>query len=245
MTHFSFSTLDELTEAICENFHRHLARLNRRNKQINLAFSGGSTPGTFFDKLAANQKNPDKRTDWSRVHIFWVDERCVPPGHPDSNYGMTENRLLRNLDLDKSQIHRIRGENEPVSEAVRYAEEIRQSFHQDTGIPVFDWIFLGMGEDGHTASIFPDRLDLFEALSVCEAVLHPLTGQYRVTLTGSVILQADRISFMVTGEAKSNIIRQIMNKEPGAERYPAFHITPVRGKAHWFLDALAAKQLKL
>jgi 6-phosphogluconolactonase len=245
MTPVSFSTPGKLTEALCADFHRHMARLNLRKKQINLALSGGNTPGLFFDRLAAEQQNPDNRTDWSKVHLFWVDERCVAPMHPESNYGMTERKLLRFLDIDKSHIHRIRGEEEPGSEAVRYGAEIRHTFHQYSGIPVFDWIFLGIGEDGHTASIFPDRLDLLQAAEICEATRHPETGQFRVTLTGPVIRQADRISFIVTGEAKSTVIRQIMNREPEAARYPANFILPLKGKADWYIDADAAKQLNL
>jgi 6-phosphogluconolactonase len=243
MKPFSFSTRDEMTKVLCNKFHRHIARLNIRKKQINLAFSGGNTPGAFFDALAASQKNIETRTDWSRVHVFWVDERCVPPGHPESNYGMTEERLLRSLKLDKSQIHRIRGEDEPVAEAIRYEAEIRQAFHQPEGIPVFDWIFLGLGEDGHTASIFPDRLDLLHSPILCEATRHPVTGQYRITMTGPVIMQADRISYLVTGEAKSTIVSQILNNEPEAAGYPASNIRSLKGKVHWYLDAAAAKQL--
>ena len=112
MALFSFSTMDEMADAICDIFRNHIAELNLRKEHINIAFSGGTTPELFFEELAAKQKNPETTIDWSRIHIFWVDERCVPPGHQDSNYGMTKDHLLSALNLRKNQIHRIHGEDE-------------------------------------------------------------------------------------------------------------------------------------
>ncbi len=130
MALFSFSTADEMSDAICDIFRNHIAELNLQKEQINLAFSGGTTPELFFEKLAARQKNPETTTDWSRIHIFWVDERCVPPDHQDSNYGMTRDSLLNALNLPKNQIHRIHGEDDPQKEAVRYENEIRLVFQK-------------------------------------------------------------------------------------------------------------------
>jgi len=245
MALFSFSTPGELADAICEIFRDHIAELNRQKGQINLAFSGGTTPALFFRKLAANQEYPDKKTDWSRIHIFWVDERCVPPGHRDSNYGMAWNSLLSVLNLNKHQVHRIHGEDDPQEEALRYENEIRQVVQKPKGMPVFDWIFLGMGEDGHTASIFPDRPDLLESPRLCEVSQHPGSGQFRITLTGPVISHSRRISFLVTGENKSRVIRQIIKPGPEAKRFPAFHIIPVNGDLDWYLDSSAANLLNI
>jgi 6-phosphogluconolactonase len=241
----TYSTVDELTEALSKAFQNRMARLNQSQKQINLAFSGGSTPGAFFDKLAADQQNPITRTDWRRIHLFWVDERCVPPTHPDSNYGMTRDHLLYALDLRDDQVHRIRGENDPASEAVRYAGEIRKAFNLTGGLPVFDWIFLGLGADGHTASIFPNNLELFHSEELMAVTRFPSSGQFRVTLTGPVVMQAKQVTFLVTGGSKSEIVRQIIGREPGAERYPAYQIQPVNCAADWYLDAPAAKQLNI
>jgi 6-phosphogluconolactonase len=243
MALFSFSTPDEMSDAICDIFRNHIAELNTYKEQINVALSGGTTPRLFFEKLAANQKNPARATDWSRVHIFWVDERCVPPDNPDSNFGMTWHSLLQILNLPKEQIHRIHGEDDPQKEAIRYENEIRIALHKPAGVPVFDWIFLGMGEDGHTASIFPDRLDLLESSGLCAVAHYSLKDQFRVTITGPVIRNARRISFLVTGAGKSGIIRQIIKAEPEASRYPAFHIKPVNGDMDWYLDSSAANQL--
>jgi 6-phosphogluconolactonase len=245
MALFSFSTTDEMADAICDTFRNYIEELNLLKKQITIAFSGGTTPELFFRKLAARQKNPDTAIDWSRIHIFWTDERCVAPDHPDSNYRMAMDYLLNALRLPDSQIHRIRGEDDPQKEAVRYENEIRHVFQQPAGIPVFDWIFLGVGEDGHTASIFPDRLDLLESPSLCAVSHYARSDQYRVTLTGPVIIHARRISFIVAGASKSRIMKQVMQAEPEANRYPAFHITPVNGEMDWYLDASAANQLIL
>ncbi len=245
MALFSFSTANELADAICDIFRNHIAELNLRKEQINIAFSGGATPKLFFKELTARQKNPETTTDWSRIHIFWVDERCVPPDHEDSNYGMTRDYLLSALKLPNNQIHRIHGEDDPRKETLRYEKEIRLVFQEPEGLPVFDWIFLGMGEDGHTASIFPDRFDLLESPSICAALYHARSDQYRLTLTGPVIMNARRISFLVTGANKSSIIRQIIREEPEAKRFPAFHIKPVNGDMDWYLDASAANQLNL
>lgn len=243
MALFSFSTSDEMADAICEIFRSHISELNLRKQKINIAFSGGTTPELLFKKLAADQESQDTKTDWSRIHIFWVDERCVPPDHPDSNYGMTRDALLNALRLPNNQIHRIHGEDDPPGEALRYENDMRQVFQKPTGMPVFDWIFLGIGEDGHTASIFPDRLDLLESPALCAVSSHPKSGQLRITLTGPVIMNARRISFLVTGTNKSIVMRQIMQEEPLAKHYPAFHIKPVNGVMDWYLDASAANQL--
>ncbi len=244
MALFSFTTQNEMSDAICDIFRNYIAELNRFKKPIFLAFSGGTTPEMFFQKLAARQKNQATATDWSRIHIFWVDERCVPPDHHESNYGMTNHSLLKALNLPKNQVHRIHGEDDPEKEALRYENEIRMVFQEQTGIPVFDWIFLGMGEDGHIASIFPGRLELLESPDLCAVAHHPRSGQSRITITGPLIRNARRISFLVTGENKSGIIRQIIRKEPEAIHYPAFYIRPVNGDMDWYLDSAAAKQLK-
>jgi 6-phosphogluconolactonase len=243
MALFSYTTRDEMSDVLCGIFQNYIAELNLHKKPICLAFSGGTTPELFFEKLAARQKNPGTASDWRRVHIFWVDERCVPPDHRDSNFGMTKHSLLESLNLPKNQVHRIHGEDDPQKEALRYENEIRMIFQKPTGIPVFDWIFLGLGEDGHTASIFPDRLDLLESPDFCAVARHPQSNQSRITITGPVIRNASRISFLVTGENKSLIIRQIIKEEPEAKHYPAFYIKPVNGAMDWYLDSSAAKQL--
>jgi 6-phosphogluconolactonase len=238
-----FPSIPELARALCWDFHHYITGLARTKKQINIAISGGNTPKAFFERLASNQEIPDKKINWINIHLFWVDERCVPPDHPDSNFGMTYRCLLQKISFAESNIHRIRGENNPSEEAVRYGKEILRYVDLLKGIPIFDWILLGIGDDGHTASIFPNRLELFETKKICETAKHPVTGQYRITITGPTIVHANRISFLATGEAKSKVIRHILHNEPEASQYPASFIKPVQGKLEWYLDDQAAKYI--
>jgi len=239
-----FQSADELVEKLSFHFLDFITRDNHSGSQLNIALSGGNTPKAFFRKIALNQYKYDRPIPWNKVHLFWVDERCLISRHADSNFGMTSTTLLSKINLHENNIHRMRGENDPGLEALRYAEEIKTQVAMKDGIPVFDCIFLGIGDDGHTASIFPDRLDLLTAERICETVKHPVTGQSRVTLTGKPIIQAKRIIFLVTGESKSLVIKQIMNNEPEAARYPAAYIYYKKNDADWFMDAAAAKLLK-
>jgi len=223
-------------------FYRHMKMLSAAERDLHIAFSGGSTPAAFFDCLAAQQATPEKQTDWSRIHIWWVDERCVPHNHPESNYGMTRSHLLQYLP-ERLRIHPIHN-GAPQQESVRYENEIREVTGTPTGIPEFDWIFLGMGEDGHTASIFPDRLDLLDCQALCASAAHPVTGQMRITMTGRLILAARRISILVTGTGKSPLIRMIFENDPAALRFPAFHIARNSKDTEWYLDDAAAATIK-
>jgi 6-phosphogluconolactonase len=236
-------TLDELTEQLRNEFFSFLAAEHSRRMPVSIAFSGGSTPRALFEKMAALPLLPGEMNPWKQVHIFWADERCVPPDHPDSNYGMTKDALLDVIKLPGHQIHRIRGEREPDAEVHRYSQEIMNILPKTGEAPVFGWIFLGVGEDGHTASIFPDRPDLFDTHAVCATASHPATGQMRITLTGKTILQARRITFLVSGASKSMVIKKIFQHAPEAIRYPAAWVYEKRPDADWYLDAAAAKLL--
>jgi 6-phosphogluconolactonase len=237
MVHTFFSA-NELTLALAEEFRKHITELNRQKRPLSLAISGGSTPITFFDMLSARKKE----IEWKYLHFFWVDERCVPPDHPESNYGMTRQHLLQSLDLSENQVHRIFGEEDPALAATRYQGDLNQ-FFAGTVTPEFDWIFLGMGEDGHTASIFPGQTDLFSSNALCSVSQHPSTGQKRITLTGRVINSARRTTFMVTGQNKSHIIAAILNHQPEASKFPAYYVKPLYAIPEWYLDEPAASQL--
>lgn len=201
--------------------------------QISIAVSGGSTPTPVFEILAGAEA---KNIPWDRIHIFWADERCVPPDDPESNFGMTEKLLLSKVEIPATNIHRIKGENNPADEAFRYENEIVEFTVSRNRIPRFDIILLGMGNDGHTASIFPDRLDLITADNTCATSVHPDTGQNRITLTGTAINNAANILFHVTGRNKSELVKIILNEEQGFEKFPAGNIKPVSGYLFWILD---------
>ncbi len=236
-------TLSELSAKISADFINFLVAGNQAGKKLNIALSGGTTPRAFFERIAEDQQNQHE-IPWNLVHFFWVDERCVPPSDAESNYGMTQSALLSRITLPESNIHRIHGENDPEEESLRYSHEIEINVKSEAGLPIFDWVFLGIGNDGHTASIFPGRTDLLNDMSICRAVMHPFTGQGRITLTGKPIIHAKKLTFLVTGESKSLVVGQIINKEPAASGYPAACIARSRQDVEWYLDASAATYIK-
>lgn len=227
-------------EAVADHFAVWLVDWLKKKGEVAIALSGGSTPKVLFRLLADEYA---EQIDWKNVQLFWGDERCVPASHEDSNYGMTQELLLRHIDIPLANIHRVRGEDDPEEEAQRYGEVIKEELPEVDGYPVFDLIILGMGADGHTASIFPHEKELLMAETVCAVATHPETGQKRITLTGPVINRAKRVVFLVTGSSKTNKVRQIIREEGAWSSYPAAHIRPLSEKLDWFLDEAAALEL--
>lgn len=209
-------------------------------QRTTIALSGGSTPKLLFQVLA--EKYADK-IDWSGIHLFWGDERCVPPDHADSNYGMTKALLLDHVDIPSTNVHRIKGEETPTLEAKRYGQEIQSIVSAVDGRPAFDLIILGMGGDGHTASIFPHEMHLLEDTDICGVATHPESGQNRITINGPIINHAYLVTFLVTGSAKAEKVQIILEKQAGSKVFPAAHVHPKDGITHWFLDKAAAALL--
>ncbi|MGB5436974.1 MAG: 6-phosphogluconolactonase [Maribacter sp.] len=222
------------------HFSEYLKILIQSRASVHIALSGGSTPKVVFDELATNYSD---EIDWSKVHLYWGDERCVAPTHGDSNYGMTVDHLLSKIDIPKKNIHRIHGENGPEDEAIRYGRILEKELPNDNDTPQFDLVILGLGDDGHTASIFPHEIALWYSKENCEVATHPDSGQKRITITGKLINNAKKVAFLVTGGNKSQKVKEIINHEGGYEAYPATLVSPVSGKLIWFLDREAAKEL--
>lgn len=231
-------------EALSENFCIELVNeINFqlvRNQKINIALSGGNTPKAVFQKLVSCKEN----INWKKIRFFWGDERCVPPDDPESNYGMTKKYLFDHIDIPYENIFRIKGENNPWDEAKRIADVIKNNLSMRINLPMFEIMLLGLGEDGHTASIFPDQVELFESANICEVALHPTTKQKRITITGRVINNSKRIYFLVAGKNKSATVGKIINKEGNYIELPGSYIKPVNGKVTWFLDKEAASEIK-
>jgi 6-phosphogluconolactonase len=227
-----------VTAFVCE-FQRTLKAYAAEGKTMHVALSGGSTPLAIFRQLATETS----RDEWTHVQLYWGDERCVPPDHPESNYGHVRQALLEPLGLAKEQIHRIMGEQEPAKEVERYSELLRKQLPLENGFPVFDWIWLGLGADGHTASIFPHQIELWTSGSPCIVATHPVTGQTRISISGGVINAAKRVSFIALGEEKSAVIREIFLKEGSYRDYPASYVKPGSGNLEWYLDMQATKSL--
>lgn len=207
---------------------------------FNIALSGGSTPQNVFNFLANNYRTKIK---WSKINFFWGDERCVPPDSDKSNYKMAFDHLLNKVNISVENIHRILGEAIPEEEAARYSEVIKENISLENGQPKFDMIMLGLGEDGHTASIFPDQLNLLNANTICAVAIQPASNQKRITLTGKVINNAKNIVFVVTGEKKSKVVYDIMKNKNNSVKYPASAICPSNGKLIWLMDQSAASLL--
>lgn len=222
------------------------AQIEETESQFTIALSGGSTPKVLFRHLVENHA---KSVDWHRVRFFWGDERCVPPDDEQSNFKMTNELLLQPLQIKPENIFRVRGEDPPEAEAVRYANQIKEVVESgSSGLPEFDFMMLGMGADGHTASIFPHQIELLKEEAICAVATHPETGQNRVTITGPTINASRKIVFMITGEAKAEVISQIKHRRGSWESYPTSHIGPsdlgdTPDNLHYFLDQAAAEGL--
>lgn len=230
----------ENMQGLVEAFTLHFINLLKLKEGIfRVALSGGSTPKYWFEELAKNHQHD---IEWGRVHFYWGDERCVPPSDAESNYGMTTRFLLDHIDIPKENIHRIFGERNPEEAARIYRDEL-DKFADQSSVPTFDLIVLGMGEDGHTASIFPHQIELWDSDDFCVVATHPTSGQQRVSFTGKVINQARSVAFLVTGEKKAEKIMEIMEKKKVSDSYPASHVSPENGELYWFLDKLATAQI--
>lgn len=231
----------ENNKAVAEAFAIYFAEWMRDRNRVAVALSGGSTPKVLFEHWAEQYRTS---IPWETIDFFWGDERCVPPDHPESNYGVAKTLLLDRIDIPKENIHRIRGEEKPQVEAERYAQEIKHWVRTKDGMPTFDLILLGMGEDGHTASIFPGQMELLTDSNICREAVHPDTGQSRITLTGPVINNAELVIFLVTGAKKAGIVREIVTQSDSRRQYPAAFIQPKQGEVCWFLDQAAAQAIE-
>ena len=227
---------EKLVAATAERVINLIGQAIQENGLCNIALAGGNTPHEVYSMLAANSYRD--RVDWNGLHIFWGDERMVPPEHQDSNFRMVQQTLLEHIKIPDGNVHRIRGEITPEQAAAEYTELLHDHFREDS--PHFDLILLGIGEDGHTASLFPDT----DAIEECErhtvAVFVPRLNTWRVTLTLPVLNAAREVIFLVSGSSKSNIIQRIMSVKQPTKDLPATMVNPENGTLRWILDSEAA-----
>jgi 6-phosphogluconolactonase len=208
--------------------------------RFTVALSGGSSPVPLFRHLA--EQAPCAGIDWGAVHIFWADERCVPPDHAESNFRLADQLFLSKLPAPGAVIHRIAGELSPAEAASRYEADLSRSFAEDD-LPVFDMIMLGIGSDGHTASLFPGMdPDCFSGRKAVAVFVEKLQS-HRVTLTGPLLSNARHLVFLVTGAAKAAILAEILGDEKGRS-YPASRVASSSAAVTWLLDAEAAGEIK-
>ncbi len=234
-----FPSPEDMAEEIAHHWCEQARRAAEKQRAFSVVVSGGSTGPVLYGRAATLEWK--YRIPWEWVHIFWADERCVSPDHEESNYRVVSSFLLEHIAIPEENVHRIRGEEDPAEESERYAKEIQR--HQELrqgDVNLFDWVFLGVGQDGHTASLFPGG-DLFRSRNICEVVRHPQTGQSRMTLTPTAIERSNRITYHVTGREKARIVSKLASlSSTGHEDYPAAQIP-----GEWFLDREAASSLRL
>lgn len=203
-----------------------------------LALSGGSTPSLMFAELVASGFR------WDRVHLFWVDERCVPPADPLSNFGHAEHDLIVPARIPHSQVHRIYGELLPSHAAERYVDEIREFFALESGeLPHFDIVHRGMGADAHTASLFPGDPLIDDRDGIAAPVYVEKLKQWRVTLLPGVLMAAKHTVFLVAGADKADAVRAVFKEEYDPKKYPAQMASHHNRRVAWFLDQAAAAMM--
>lgn len=236
-----YSTPEDTADELAFELVLKINRILESQTTCSVALSGGKTPRLLFKFIADNLASS---VNWDKVHFFWVDERCVPPDDSESNYGMTMKALLTRIKISPSNIHRIQGEDDPDKEALRYSGVLLESVPEKNSFPFIDIVLLGMGEDGHTASIFPGNEDAFLSDRTCIVTIHPATRQKRITLTGKVINNAGEVIVFATGSNKSEIIGKVMGKNRNKIFLPIAFVNPSSGRLTWFLDDEAASKIK-
>ena len=231
-----FDSPEVLAQYISDEFQ---SSINSSPGNLFLAISGGSTPLVIFNKLA----NPPYKDNlmWDKAHFFWCDERCVNPDNPESNFGNVKRTLFNQVSIPQVNIHNIRGEANPNEEVVRYSNEIEKFVPSgNNALPQFDRVLLGLGEDGHTASLFPENSLLFIYSNIACVAKHPLTGQKRISLTADVLCNAKRITFIVTGKSKAKVLSEILQEAPVSKNYPAGEVKSRVENIEWIVDKDAA-----
>jgi 6-phosphogluconolactonase len=235
---------EALARRTAEHFVDQAERAAAARGWARIAISGGSTPKAAFTLLADPALPWRARMPWSKLDLWWVDERCVPPDDPDSNYRMTREAMLDHVPLRPEQIHRMEGELEPETAAARYESELRNGFRlEGAELPRFDVVALGMGPDGHTASLFPHTQALFELERLAVANHVEAKDSWRVTLTWPVINRAAEVFFLIGGEDKAQILKEVFVGPRDVERLPSQLIRPEGGILTLLLDRAAAALL--
>jgi len=235
-----FKDSEKLSQHAANIFTAQAAQAINERKRFLVVLNGGSTPTRLFQLLATEYR---EKIEWAKVHIFWGDERCVPPDDAGSSYGQARDMFLNHVPIPDSNIHRVNTNLSPAEAASDYAFILSQFSNSPLPVSRFDLIYLGMGEDGHTASLFPGS-----PVNVTELTL-PVTAHYqdrpanRVTLTQLVFNQARMIVFMATGEKKAVTLAEVLSDRYNPELYPAQRIDPKNGELIWLVDEDAAGKL--
>jgi 6-phosphogluconolactonase len=234
-------SVDHINQVAAEEWLQQSFTAKQRGV-FNLALSGGSTPKKLYSKLI-QEKKFHEQIPWNIIHFFWGDERTVPPDHPDSNFHMAWEAMLKHLTITEKQLHRIPAEDpDPNLAAEKYEQDIRKHFNVESGIPEFDLIFLGMGPDGHTASLFPGTEALHERKKLVAANHVRKLNTTRLTMTFPLLNNASCVIFLVAGEDKAEALKAVLEGPPNPEVYPAQMIRP-KARLLWLIDHAAGRLL--
>jgi 6-phosphogluconolactonase len=231
---------DALAGAAAEKFVVEAERAIGTRGRFAVALSGGSTPRAMYTLLAGDDVG--RRVDWPRVHLFFGDERCVPPDDPESNYGMARESLIDHVPLPSANVERMHGEDEPGTAASAYEGELR-AFFGSSSPPRFDLVLLGMGDNGHTASLFPGLPPIHEEVRWVVASYVEEVAAWRLTLTPVAINAAAEVTFLVSGAGKAAMLQRVLEGPYQPDLLPAQVINPREGQLRWLVDRAAGAQL--
>lgn len=226
--------------AIAEQFTQAAAEAIQACGRFRVAFSGGTTPKPLYELLATQAFIT--RVDWTRTEVFFSDERCVPPDDARSNFRMAADALLKHVPLPATQLHRMRGEDLPAPAALHYQEELAAAF-RTAGRPRFDLVLLGLGENGHTASLFPGSGALREFWRAVVPQYIESQSEWRLTFTRPVLNAAAQVWVLARGESKAEVVQRVLEGPFEPQVLPAQYLAPVAGQLVWWLDAAAAARL--
>ena len=233
-------TRNDLEKSVANKLFSVIQRSLKKNARCCIALSGGETPKNVYRQMGQNEIN--RLVDWSRVHVFFCDERSVPPDHPDSNYGMIEREWVSHISIPQENVHRMKGEIDSTIASQEYEQEIRRVFVRDPIL--FDIVFLGVGADGHTASLFPGTDATIEKKALVRSTFVQQINSWRITLTVPVLNAAREIIFLAAGKHKASIVQRVVNAKVSDTQFPASLIRPTKGTLRWMIDKEAGLLLK-
>jgi 6-phosphogluconolactonase len=235
-----WKTRNELEQFIADKIYNVIRTTLKDKIQCCIVLSGGETPRNVYHRMGLDETY--KSIDWNRVQIFFSDERSVPPDDPQSNYGMIQHEWISHIPIPRSHVHRIQGEIDHRDAVRNYEQDIKRIF--DPNPVVFDLVLLGIGEDGHTASLFPGTDSVFEKETLVTSLFVEPLKSWRVTLTVPVLNKAREIIFLAAGRKKAQIIQHVLEKETPDTELPASLIQPHEGNLCWMIDEEAGSKLK-
>jgi 6-phosphogluconolactonase len=240
-----YASAAELARAAAEEFALTAGEVTRQADRFTVSLSGGSTPEALYRLLADRGEPFRDRIPWSLIHFFWGDERHVPPDHPESNFRMAKSALLDTAPVPPGNVHRIPAEEPDAARAAgEYEAELRSFFQLSRGeAPRFDLVLMGLGEDCHTASLFPGTRAIHERERLAVAHWIEKLGAFRITLTPPVFNAAARTIFLVSGSKKAAAVRAVLEGDFDPDRSPAQIVRPVAGSLVWMVDRAAAREL--